>query len=85
VRVEWSKAKARLERWTEEVALLREEQRRVLAFLNWLENTWTDRADGSHLVCIDLALSAGLQGYALKQASTWARTRARFKQLWRVG
>ncbi|KAJ7023334.1 hypothetical protein C8F04DRAFT_1271538 [Mycena alexandri] len=35
VRVEWSKAKARKERWEEEVELLREEMKRVLRFLRW--------------------------------------------------
>lgn len=37
VRVEWAKAKARRDRWTEEVELLREKMRRVLQSLEWRE------------------------------------------------
>ncbi|KAJ6478376.1 hypothetical protein C8R45DRAFT_934146 [Mycena sanguinolenta] len=42
VRVEWSRAKARKERW-EEVQLLREEMKRVLQFLRWRGAWWEAR------------------------------------------
>ncbi|KAF9231029.1 hypothetical protein BU15DRAFT_90993 [Melanogaster broomeanus] len=35
MRIEWCKARARANRWAEEVELLSEEMRRVLAFLKW--------------------------------------------------
>lgn len=33
--IEWCKSQARARRWSEEVALLLEEMRRVTAFLDW--------------------------------------------------
>ncbi|KAJ7699783.1 hypothetical protein B0H14DRAFT_3100193 [Mycena olivaceomarginata] len=41
LRIEWAKTRARAWRWTEEVDLVEEEMRRVLAFLNWKANHWT--------------------------------------------
>ncbi|KAG1762145.1 hypothetical protein EDD22DRAFT_979916 [Suillus occidentalis] len=44
LRVEWCKARARHNRWCEEIRLLMEEMRRVLAFLKWHIQWWEERA-----------------------------------------
>ncbi|KAF7307110.1 CxC2 domain-containing protein [Mycena indigotica] len=44
VRVDWSKAKARRDRWQEEVALLREEMKHVLRSLAAIQSDWRERA-----------------------------------------
>ncbi|TCD59923.1 hypothetical protein EIP91_011184 [Steccherinum ochraceum] len=72
MRVEWAKSKARLERWQEEVLLLKEEMRRVVAYLEWHGGWWRQQSrqrqekDGDGL--ISGGLSMGLVAYAEKQA-----------------
>ncbi|KAJ7173531.1 hypothetical protein C8R46DRAFT_1161384 [Mycena filopes] len=66
VRVEWSKALARKDRWVEEVQLLREEMKRVLRMLRTIQREWTDRVGVR--TGIDAALAGGLNAYALRQA-----------------
>ncbi|KAH7919139.1 hypothetical protein BV22DRAFT_1134058 [Leucogyrophana mollusca] len=45
LRVEWCKARARATRWSEEVELLMEEKRRILAFLTWHAGWWDKQAE----------------------------------------
>ena len=40
LRVQWTTSHARMERWVEEVALLQEEMRRVVMFLEWKSESW---------------------------------------------
>ncbi|KAF9490476.1 hypothetical protein BDN71DRAFT_1523131 [Pleurotus eryngii] len=65
--LEWCKSRARALRWTEEVQLLKEEMRRVLAFLRWQAEWWEGK------VCDDESvprvLAEGLTAYARRQAS----------------
>ncbi|KAJ7893230.1 hypothetical protein B0H13DRAFT_1625288 [Mycena leptocephala] len=60
VRVEWSKARARRDRWVEEVQLLHEEMKRVL---RTIQGEWAARAEARS--DIDPELAAGLRAYAL--------------------
>ncbi|KIM73883.1 hypothetical protein PILCRDRAFT_80616, partial [Piloderma croceum F 1598] len=57
----------RAKRWSEEVALLKEEMRRVLAYFEYKSAWWMERetAEG-HQVSLELA--EGLQSYARSQA-----------------
>ncbi|KAH0834636.1 hypothetical protein J3R83DRAFT_10143 [Lanmaoa asiatica] len=43
LRIEWCKARARVERWDEEV-ILREEMWRIEAFFDWEKEQWLQRA-----------------------------------------
>ncbi|KAJ6602497.1 hypothetical protein DFH09DRAFT_1301519 [Mycena vulgaris] len=81
VRVDWSKALARKNRWVEEVRLLREEMRRVLRFLVWKARWWESqrRARGEQ---IPAELAAGLDAYAARQAALHRGIAARFKAGW---
>ncbi|KAK7001855.1 CxC2 domain-containing protein [Favolaschia claudopus] len=80
VRVEWSRAKARRDRWVEEVDLLREEMRRVLRFLAWRGMWWEERRTVTRAMSADVRV--GLQAYAARQASLTRRLALRFRQNW---
>ncbi|KAJ7874256.1 hypothetical protein B0H13DRAFT_2348668 [Mycena leptocephala] len=73
IRVEWMKARARADRWREEIMLVDEEMRRVLDFCTWKANWWMERVNGREGVSEPLA--EGLRAYALEQATrerAWA-------------
>ncbi|KAG1851559.1 hypothetical protein C8R48DRAFT_750003 [Suillus tomentosus] len=53
VRIEWCKARARAARWSEEVDLLLEEMRRVLAYLEWEIGAWRSRIWHDVLVLVE--------------------------------
>ncbi|KAJ7188428.1 hypothetical protein C8R46DRAFT_1205581 [Mycena filopes] len=80
VRVEWCRAYARKLRWCEEVMLVREEMRRVLRYLEWERAEWkgkvATRPDG------EVAVRAGVRGYALKQAALYENLAAHFLAAW---
>ncbi|KAJ7885141.1 hypothetical protein B0H14DRAFT_2564086 [Mycena olivaceomarginata] len=44
IRIEWTKARARADRWREELILLEEEMRRVLEFCGWKARWWDERS-----------------------------------------
>ncbi|KAJ7819998.1 hypothetical protein B0H14DRAFT_2372241, partial [Mycena olivaceomarginata] len=82
LRLEWAKTRARAWRWTEEVDLVEEEMRRVLAFLQWKEKRWLDLADERH--DIDDVLREGLVAYARRQARIQRDLRVRFEGNWQA-
>jgi hypothetical protein len=68
-------------RWSEEVQLLQEEMRRVLAFLKWQSEWWGKRGgDLSHVV--DPFIKEGMIAYRERQASLRLALRERFQNLW---
>ncbi|KAL1684835.1 hypothetical protein GGG16DRAFT_28990, partial [Schizophyllum commune] len=83
VRVEWAKARARSERWTEEVNIVTEEMRRVLRSLRWYRHHWEDLARFE--AELDPAGRAGLRAYALRQAHLFGRLRTSFHVAWSAG
>jgi len=66
LRSEWAKSRARSNRATEEVRLLREEMRRLVEFLNWKARWWTERQ--TLRSSNNKALLEGITSYAIKQA-----------------
>ncbi|KAF7288624.1 CxC2 domain-containing protein [Mycena indigotica] len=83
VRVDWSKAKARRERWREEVKLVREEMKRVLRSLRWEQDQWRGRMDNrNEEPGISAELKSGLRAYALRQADLHRRIGERFFLEW---
>ncbi|KAJ7170315.1 hypothetical protein C8R43DRAFT_1120743 [Mycena crocata] len=77
IRVEWMRARARADRWREELILLEEEMRRVIVFCIWKANWWRERVAARPGV--DDVLAEGLSAYALEQvnretrwSTTWA-------------
>jgi hypothetical protein len=80
LRAEWATSWARAARATEEVLLLREEMRRVLAFLEWKANWWRLQAA---LQEVGSALSKALDSYAHSQAALQELLAAEFRVLWK--
>ncbi|KAJ7084884.1 hypothetical protein B0H15DRAFT_951369 [Mycena belliarum] len=81
VRVEWSKAKARKERWEEEVMILREEMKRVLRFLRW-RSLWWEKRRGARRGAVRDDVQTGLEAYAARQAALHREIARRFKTMW---
>ena len=81
IRVEWTTSYARLARWTEEVELLHEEMRRVVAFLEWKSVDWLARADGRG-ENPTLDIRSGLNAYAQKQAAVYHDLAVSFAKFW---
>ena len=68
LRPEWTKAKARRDRWDEEWQLIQEEMRRVVAYLEWRASWWHEQ--GQRCKVDDEGIMSGLRAYAEKQASS---------------
>jgi len=69
-------------RWQEEVLLLREEMRRVCAFLEWQASWWIER--GAFYQGVDAAHSEGLQAYSHRQALIRNAIRISFELKWKL-
>ena len=83
-RLEWSKAYARRARWNEEVALLREEMRRVLAFLKWKSNVWLRKGESEFVSLTRCPHQLeGLQAYACRQAGVFSNIHNHFLGIWK--
>ncbi|KAL0948673.1 hypothetical protein HGRIS_010474 [Hohenbuehelia grisea] len=80
MRVEWSKTRARLERWEEEHILVQEEMRRTIQFLQWRANWW--RAQGEQRLSAPAPLLSGLVSYAAKQAALLEQLKQSSLELW---
>jgi hypothetical protein len=78
--VEWAKAKSRADRWEEEVRLLDEEMRRVLAYCGWKAEWWRSqlgfRNDASKPII------EGLNAYAEEHAALALRQASSFNAKW---
>ncbi|KIY60826.1 hypothetical protein CYLTODRAFT_482382, partial [Cylindrobasidium torrendii FP15055 ss-10] len=75
IRIEWCKAYARRARWTEEVVLLEEEERRIVQSLCWYEAGWRARAHAWHGLT---AVNRGKRAYARRQADIYRRIHDNF-------
>ncbi|KAJ7105451.1 hypothetical protein C8R43DRAFT_1140778 [Mycena crocata] len=82
IRVEWTRARARKERWSEEVDTLREEMRRALRYLGWQEGWWRERV--ALRTDVSVEVGAGLRAYALKQADLHRRVSRFWERKWKM-
>lgn len=72
LRVEWSKNRARFHRWQEEVELLVEEMRRVIAYFRWKAGDWQGKIDlRARSQDLEPAVSEGLAAYAERQSAMY--------------
>ncbi len=78
--MEWARSLARAERWEEEVVLIPIEMRRVLRGLVWKARWWKDTALTAP--ARSLRGSAGIKGYAAKQADILEGRAHEFASLW---
>jgi hypothetical protein len=81
LRAEWAKSRARAARAKEEVLLLREEMRRVIAFLQWKASWWRKRENTR--VGIGEDLTEALRSYAREQADLQTKLADRFCTIWK--
>lgn len=80
MRVEWSKARARMRRWSEELLIIQEEMRRVIVYQKWKAAWWRERSSlRDH---VDVTISSGISGYAYKQAAICLRIAERCAVHW---
>jgi hypothetical protein len=86
LQVEWAKSRARVGRCREEVLLLKEEMRRVVAFLNWKTTWWMDRQSmrGGVSDAVSKDLHEGLTAYAEGQADLQKGLCEHFCMLWKL-
>ncbi|KAF7336029.1 CxC2 domain-containing protein [Mycena sanguinolenta] len=85
IRVEWMKARARADRWREELILVEEEMRRVLEFCVWKTEWWQQRLEpqrGPERSEITPELAEGLRAYALEQVFREQAWLAAWKAKW---
>lgn len=80
MRIEWCKARARAMRWGEEVQLLQEEMRRILAFLRWEAARWDGRRDDATLT--NAEHEDGCVAYAKRQADLRRHLASSFEARW---
>ena len=81
LRIEWCRSRARAMHWSEEVLLLREEMRRVLAFFQWQAEWWDERRN--LLVGLSSDKEEGFIAYASKQAHIRRSLWTNFENMWR--
>ncbi|KDR67160.1 hypothetical protein GALMADRAFT_45461, partial [Galerina marginata CBS 339.88] len=81
LRAEWSRSRARVNRAIEEVKLLREEMRRVLAYLDWKAGLWINRQNTRPVG--DVVLQEGLKAYCLDQSSLQLVLKDSFQVIWK--
>lgn len=81
LRIEWCKSRARVKRWQEEVLLLKEEMRRVLAFFESEATVWSQRAAFTPNASDD-ATREGYRAFGLEQAQLRRSLKTYFINLW---
>ena len=80
MRAEWAQMRARMCRWNEELLILQEEMRRVLAFFEWKSVWWVEQ--GRRREGLEPSLESGVIAYAHKQATISLRMAARCATYW---
>ncbi|KAJ7833212.1 hypothetical protein B0H14DRAFT_3087705 [Mycena olivaceomarginata] len=80
IRVEWTKARARADRWKEELLLLEEEMRRVLEFCRWKAKWWDNQRAAR--TGVPGPLAEGLWAYATEQAAREREWAAQWEGKW---
>jgi hypothetical protein len=80
MRVEWAKTHARANRWQEEMLLVTEEMRRVIAFLDWKATWW--RAQGPRRTDVRDDIKDGLVAYAQRQGDLMQKLAESFAAQW---
>ncbi|KAJ7900452.1 hypothetical protein B0H13DRAFT_1883534 [Mycena leptocephala] len=81
LRIEWATTRARSMRWTEEVALLEEEMRRIKQFLSWRSGWWGAQV-GRRADKVDAVQLEGDTAYARRQADIQSRLCVAFETKW---
>ncbi|EDR11734.1 uncharacterized protein LACBIDRAFT_324497 [Laccaria bicolor S238N-H82] len=77
---EWAQTRARMSHWGEELLILQEEMRRVLAFFEWKAIWWLEQ--GNRRQGLEPSVHIGIVAYAHKQATICSHMAARCATYW---
>jgi hypothetical protein len=80
-RIEWAKSRARYLRWREEVLLVMEEMRRVIAYGEWKAQWWINCLQAPPLVLTPL--TEGLNAYAREQYIFEVQFQEKLEDAWK--
>jgi hypothetical protein len=80
MRTEWAQTRARMCRWKEELLIIQEEMRRVLAFFGWKSSWWLEQAN--RRLNVESSVQSGVVAYAHKQSAYCLRMAARCAEYW---
>lgn len=80
-RHEWMTCRARADRWIEEEALLQEEMRRVIVYLEWRSRAWSEKVGIRAGSCAS-DIQNGIDAYARKQANVYREITISFASQW---
>ena len=80
LRVEWANSKLVMDWWVEEVTLVKEEMRRVLAYFQWKVNWWL--TEDHMYVDSTSTREQGIAAYRKKQAAILSNLAISFKRMW---
>ena len=80
MQVEWSKARARMRRWNEELLIIKEEMRRAIVYHKWRAAWWRERSLLREHA--DATILSGISGYAHKQATICTHMAERCAVYW---
>lgn len=80
MRAEWAQTRARMCRWEEELMIIQEEMRRVVAFFEWRSTWWLEQ--GNRRTDLEPSIQSGVAAYAHKQADICLRMAARCATYW---
>jgi hypothetical protein len=77
-RVNWFRAKARNERWDEELKIVENEMKWTIAWFLYQEERWKKRVDWAREMNLE-----GHRCYAEKQVYSWEKMRERCQETWK--
>jgi hypothetical protein len=80
MRTEWAQTRARMYRWNEELLIIQEEMRRVLAYFEWRSTWWLEQAN--RRTSLESSVQSGVVAYAHKQSTLCLRMAARCAAHW---
>jgi hypothetical protein len=80
MRAEWAQTRARMCRWDEELLIIQEEMRRVLAYFEWKSTWWLEQ--GNRRQGLESSIESGVVAYAHKQANICLCMAARCAVYW---
>ncbi|TFY52492.1 hypothetical protein EVJ58_g9986, partial [Rhodofomes roseus] len=81
LRIEWCKTRARAKRWQEDIELVREEMRRVLAYHKYKADEWESKANVRPALPDDYR--EGVSAYAHRQADIRTTMQSICEKAWR--
>jgi hypothetical protein len=80
MRTEWAQTRARMCRWKEELLMIQEEMRRVLAYFEWRSAWWLEQANKR--LNLESSFQSGVVAYAHKQSTLCLQMAARCAVYW---